>query len=231
MNIPQDQTTSLNAEPEEQEPLIPPVVRDVGAFLGSLALAYFSGWSTKDLVWSLWLSSLVSGYLYFFIGFIIPVLEKGQTILDRAFKVIGGLFGLVFFTLHFGFFHYLHGSMLDLFIPLIDHPDRVYVGHLTWRGGAFFSMFDTAVIALRHYWPFLLLTLIYDSKLITSGIKKIEQLRGYKNVAKLHFLLFAFGALYVIGLESYLVFALVFFVYFAPTSLWSFLFRRRIESA
>ncbi len=35
---------------------------DALAVAGCLALAWFSHWETKDLVWSLWLSSLVVGY-------------------------------------------------------------------------------------------------------------------------------------------------------------------------
>jgi hypothetical protein len=32
------------------------------AFAGGLAVAWFADWETTDLVWSLWLSSLVVGY-------------------------------------------------------------------------------------------------------------------------------------------------------------------------
>ena len=50
------------------EPASPAPVRwakawpDALAFGGGLALAWFGGWQTKDLVWSLWLSSLLVGY-------------------------------------------------------------------------------------------------------------------------------------------------------------------------
>lgn len=231
MNIPQEQTTSLRVEPEEQTPLIPTVVRDVGAFLGSLALAYFSGWSTRDLVWSLWLSSLVAGFLYFLIGFISPIAQKNKTILERILAFIGGLYTLAFFSAHFGAFHYIHGSILDLFMPLVEQPNRVYLGNLTWRGATPFSFFGTIALALQGYWSFVVLNLAYDYKLFFPGIKKINQFTPYKNVIKLHFLLFAFGALYAIGLESYIVFALVFFVYFAPVSLWSLMFRSKKEQS
>lgn len=35
---------------------------DVVAFVAVLAIAWWTGWNAGDLVWSLWLSSLVVGY-------------------------------------------------------------------------------------------------------------------------------------------------------------------------
>ena len=35
---------------------------DLVAFLVGLAIVWVRGWSTTDLIWSLWLSSLVVGY-------------------------------------------------------------------------------------------------------------------------------------------------------------------------
>ncbi|MDQ5978608.1 MAG: hypothetical protein QG602_1582, partial [Verrucomicrobiota bacterium] len=35
---------------------------DALGFVGGLALAWYAGWQTADLVWSLWLSSLAVGY-------------------------------------------------------------------------------------------------------------------------------------------------------------------------
>lgn len=227
MNQPKRQTVLPKKEEQGRTWGVAPAVRDIGAFLGSLALAYFSGWSTKDLIWSLWLSSLVSGFLYFLIGHVSPVLEQGQTIVERVLKVIGGLIGLAFFSFHFGFFHYIHGSIVDLYMPLAEQPNRVYLGNLTWRGATPFSFFGTIALALQSYWSFVVLNLAYDYKLFFSGIKKIDQFIAYKNVIKLHFLLFALGGLFAIGLESFFAYAFVFAVYFMPKSVWSMLFRRK----
>lgn len=227
MNPLERQTVLPKKEEQGRTWGISPDVRDIGAFLGSLALAYFSGWSTKDLIWSLWLSSLVSGFLYFLIGYVSPVLEQGQTIVERALKVIGGLIGLAFFSFHFGFFHYIHASILDLFMPLMEQPNRVYIGKLTWRGSTPFSFFGTTAVALQSYWSFVVLNLAYDYKLFFSGIKKRDQFIAYKNVIKLHLLLFVLAGLFAIGLESFFAFAFVFAVYFMPTSVWSILFRRK----
>lgn len=231
MDTSEKQAPIPKTEDAEQTQFLPPIVLDIGAFLGSLALAYFSGWSTKDLVWSLWLASLVSGFLYFLIGFFSPVLAQGQTIIERAMKVIGGLVGLAFFAFHFGFFHYIHGSIVDLFMPLAEQPNRVYLGNLTWRDAISFSFFGTIALAFQSYWAFVVISLVYDYQLLSSGIKKIEQLKAYKNVARLHLLLFAFAGLFAVGIESFFTFALVFAVYFMPTSVWSMLFRRKDNSS
>ncbi|MEK9135967.1 MAG: DUF6498-containing protein [Bacteroidota bacterium] len=86
------------------------VVLDVLGFVASLTLTYFFGWSTKDLVWSLWISSLTIGYLYLLLGFAEPVARKGFGPGDRILRAVGGLIGLAFFTLHFGGAHYVYGS-------------------------------------------------------------------------------------------------------------------------
>jgi len=98
-----------------------------------LSLAYFLKWETRDLVWSLWLSSLVLGYLTLlsalaggsYIGLLmirsreielrqsIPVLLNGTAV---------GLFLFCFFSLHFCGFHAGHSVFLNQFFPIEDLP-------------------------------------------------------------------------------------------------------------
>jgi hypothetical protein len=66
---------------------------DALAFGLGLTIAWWRGWRTTDLVWSLWLSSLVVGYF---------------TIVRTSFRVarpLGAVGLLLFFTAHFGLFH------------------------------------------------------------------------------------------------------------------------------
>src|SRR5436190_23506804 len=48
---------------------------DLVAFLVGLAVAFALGWSTTDLIWSLWLSSLVVGYALIVWAVAQPALE------------------------------------------------------------------------------------------------------------------------------------------------------------
>lgn len=105
------------------------ILPDVAAFTVGLLVARLLGWNTTDLVWSLWLSSLVLGYLS-----ILSVIGKGFYIASaivfsdrfpaqyRAKTIlIGtcfGLFLLAFFSLHFCGFHAVHAGFLSHFFPL-----------------------------------------------------------------------------------------------------------------
>jgi hypothetical protein len=111
---------------------------DLIGFVLGLGVAWVSGWTTTDLVWSLWLSSLVVGYAMIVWSIIQPVLELGMLARnDRGavrqglantdpaalvamvgIAVAFGLFVLGFFTIHFGGFHFIHSQFLFMLFPL-----------------------------------------------------------------------------------------------------------------
>ena len=111
---------------------------DLFGFVLGLGVAWVSGWTTTDLVWSLWLSSLVVGYAMIVWSIVQPVLElatlawndrnvvrQGLATTDPAALVtmVGiamafGLFVLGFFTVHFGGFHFIHSQFLFMLFPL-----------------------------------------------------------------------------------------------------------------
>jgi hypothetical protein len=106
---------------------------DLAAFALGLGCAWAFEWTTTDLVWSLWLSSLVIGY-----ASILIVIGKGMVLGSAAifgpgvparYRVWGvpiGLavagFVLAFFSFHFCGFHAVHGSILSYFFPLSGLP-------------------------------------------------------------------------------------------------------------
>lgn len=98
------------------------------AFCLGLALAWYTGWQTTDLIWSLWLSSLLIGFLT-----ILLTIVGGLGLVSRLDRpssevpgkgtllgvgVFGSLFLLVFFSLHFCGFHAGHASFLSSFFPV-----------------------------------------------------------------------------------------------------------------
>lgn len=91
-------------------------VLDATGFALGLGLAWWLGWQTRDLVWSLWLSSLVIGYLT--LVFAIARAGRGEPGAARAPGVATKLFLLGFFTVHFGMFHFVHSVLLNVFFPV-----------------------------------------------------------------------------------------------------------------
>jgi len=119
-----------------------------------LGAAYLLDWTTTDLVWSLWLSSLVLGYTT-----ILSAVGGGAYVAVRAMRnrdfnkkhlvpaIIGGtligLFFFGFFSIHFGGFHAVHSVFLSHFFPVEDLPDDGF-------GQAFMNPPLLWVLVFRH---------------------------------------------------------------------------------
>ena len=214
---------------------------DALAFAAGLALAWFGEWQTKDLVWSLWLSSLMVGYAMIVWGIFGPVLllMKGsagmgaplvaKVGLDGLF-LAGGLFALAFFTVHFGMFHFVHSVFLNSFFPMLP-------GSKVGPGVALYRQ------VLHEYWPFVLVAAVAerqafrlklttpaapDDRSVTAEAIATRKARNaasfgqrgmmapYKNVVRLHVLIFFFAFAHFAKLDNFLVYTVVYAVYFFP---------------
>ena len=217
---------------------------DALAFAGGLALAWFGQWQTKDLVWSLWLSSLLVGYAMIVWSIFGPAFligrgawreramfreePKGKMVLGGSVLLLGSLFMLAFFTVHFGGFHFVHSVFLNSFFPM--QP-----GKSTWPGLALY------LAVLRAYWPFVLVAAVAerqafrlpgtppetppDTSVKAADVnRRLAQSREgftgmmapYRNVVRLHLLIFFFAFAHFAKLENFLVYAVVYAVYFFP---------------
>lgn len=233
---------------------------DVLAFVGGLAVAWYAGWQTTDLVWSLWLSSLVVGYSmivwtifgpllvrrFGFAGQSITVGTKQIPVSSLSLKAYlgGGLFLLAFFTFHFGMFHFVHSVFVGFFFPVFPNQER---------SGPALAAYAEVV---RRYWIFLPLAFLAErkgfqlpapepdpesAKLATvepptfaeAETEKAEKkkrdsekafgpggiMAPYKNVIRLHLLIFFFAFAHFLKFENFLVYAVVYAVYFLPWKL------------
>jgi len=207
---------------------------DAVAFALGLAAAWWFSWKTTDLVWGLWLSSLVVGYTLIVWKISAPLravagaMESDQTRTARVgakvvvlgVYVIGTLFGLAFFTVHFGMFHYVHSVFLASFFPVTNEPTKGLIGWSTYS------------VVFSRYWWFLLAAFLAErqafrstqgaglSALMQSGTakggKRDAMMEPYKNVVRMHMLIFFFVFVHIAGLENFAVYATVYAVYFFP---------------
>jgi hypothetical protein len=221
---------------------------DALAFVLGLGVAWMAGWTTTDLVWSLWLSSLVVGYS----TIVWTILRPGLDIVraasrDRAFTqqvvgthrvaagvgigilVFGGLFMLAFFTIHFGGFHYVHSQFLYMFFPL-DGGDA---GRVATAG------MSTYLEVARRYWQFLpsaflaeragflrqpqpttddlaVTPLAIAARKAASARRSGTMMAPYRNVMRMHGLIFFFALAHFAHVDSFIVYAVVYAVYFFP---------------
>jgi len=211
---------------------------DALAFALGLGLAWWEGWHTTDLVWSLWLSSLCVGYAIIVVAIFRPVFQMvaasnqaltasakrpavGAVMVDTL-VVGGGLFMLAFFTVHFGGFRYVHSMILNSFFPI----EKV-------RG---FPALTIYAEVFRRYWPFVIVAAIAeravfrappwapaDTAVTPEAIARRKAQLGssgimaaYKGVIRMHLLIFFFAFAYFVHLENFAVYSVVYFVYFFP---------------
>ncbi len=232
------------------------------AFGLGLGIAYFLKWEVKDLVWSLWLCSLVIGYLTMLSALGAGAYIGLRTVMHKDFKkeqripvIIGGavfgLFFLSFFSIHFGGFHAGHSIFLQIFFPVEGMPatgfERAFMNPpLLW------AMVFRYLI--KPYGLFLIPTIIVERQLVfrplISAVRSFRNggdgdhpedfktgqftlskhpmgdamFRPYINVVRMHLLIFFFAFSAIIQIESFVVYATVYFVYFFP---WSEIWRTR----
>lgn len=207
---------------------------DFGAFAFGLGLAWWLRWSTTDLVWSLWLSSLVVGFAMILWQLSEPLRElirgmaadKSGTgavpkIITAAVFAIGTLFGVAFFTIHFGGFHFVHSIFLNVFFPITGAPASGLADPALY-----------AEVARRYAW-FLPAAFVAErgafrrsyrdpDTAVTPEAIRARKARGdsmmlpYKNVIRMHLLIFFFAAAHFARIDNFAVYAVVSAVYFFP---------------
>lgn len=222
---------------------------DALAFVLGLGVAWIAGWTTTDLVWSLWLSSFVVGYAVIVWTIVRPAVDiargasrdsaltrqvladhKVATAVGASVLIVGGLLILAFFTVHFGGFHYVHSQFLHSFFPL-DAGDAGRVG-----GAGMATYLDVA----QRYWHFLPAAFIAEragferrsapwskddlsvtpaaiaARKAANAKKGAMMMAPYRNVLRMHGLIFFFAFAHFTRLDGFLVYAVVYAVYFFP---------------
>jgi hypothetical protein len=227
---------------------------DALAFSVGLAAAWWAGWKTGDLVWSLWLASLVVGYSIIVWTLVRPALEVAYkawresealglprpTLPVWILLAVVGLLLLGFFTVHFGFFHYIHSQLLVAFFPIYTGGARPFNGDSASMYGEivrrYWSFLPAAFLAERAAFKRTPPTVKRDASLVAAaGVRagkggQIETLIAgpYKNVVRLHTLIFFFFFAHFAKLDNFAVYAVVYAVYFFP---WRLVRRSPVEPA
>jgi len=176
-------------------------------FGGAIVLAYMLGWKAHDLVWSLWLSSLLVGYSIIVVQLIRRARFRYQRQPMMLRVIQETLFTLIFFSLHFGLFHFVQGLILNQFFPLVERDD--------------FPLAAMPVL-LTAYWPFLIAAFILSRPALVMPTGQVIQRKSfnpsisYRNVIRMHFLIIALAITKTFALSPLLLYVLVYAVFFFP---------------
>ena len=211
---------------------------DAVGFVSVLALAWWMRASATDLVWSLWLSSLVVGYAIILWAIFRPALivallawrdraaveqavatDPRSALLIAGIGLAAGMFMVCFFTVHFVGFHYVHAQFLSGFFPMNGALGGFHLP--SPQGWAVFGE------ALRRYWVFLPASFLAERAAfrgeLPAGTKGSVMFLPYQKVVRMHLLIFFFAFARAVGLDNFAVYAVVYAVYFFP---WRLLSRR-----
>jgi len=213
------------------------LVYDLLLFAFTVVLAAWQRWSATDLIWGLWISSLVVGY-----SFIVTALASAVVRARREVKAekprplpgmpgpiasivtaaVGNLFLLGFFSVHFLGFHTVHAMFLNEFFPL----DRARLD--SFMGPA--RVLPAAIgLTLARYWPFVLAGALSRLSEYRSAFGRnpspLLLFRPYLNVVRMHVLIFVFAFLHMLGLESLALYPVLVFYFFPLGQIFPAVFR------
>ncbi len=187
-------------------------------FTFTVAVAYLMDWQATDLIWGLWLSSLLVG------GFQITVSIAKQSKPYFKKNIALGIISLIFlypfmggfFAVHFGLFHLIHAMFLNAIFPL---PEASGLG-FNEKGPVLSPLLVLGAIKglFITYWPFVLATLASRWKNF-FGESKFGLYAPYVNVVKIHIMLFVFMALKASGFDHKIMLYAILLAFFFPWSL------------
>ncbi|MBC8334739.1 MAG: hypothetical protein ISR59_11700 [Anaerolineales bacterium] len=206
------------------------ILIDLGVFFATILLAAEQDWQTRDLVWSLWISSLLLGYLHIILAIAGTINQSSTTIpglLGELFIIGGGLFTLSFFTFHFGFFHLIHAVFLDGFFPLFQT-----------RGPEMALSVNTVLSFLgeliRNYWPFVAFSALSRGTTYVNAYHTIDRnavmLAPYGSVVRMHLMILLLGFLSATtNIQGYALYIVLVFYFFPFKLLWEKLWVRESD--
>ena len=205
---------------------LPKLIAPLLCFVLTVIYAAVSNWSAGDMVWGLWISSLVLGSSFLLVSIFVMALHGPAdgsggiaTLVNNPAKMaqaaFGVLFFVAFFSFHFIFFHFVHSAFLGEFFPLDGRSSRFRMGPTP----ASFPGLVATVFA--RYWPFVLLSAAgvwdeYARAIHRGGANAGGVLfRPYINVVRMHLTIFAVAFLNGVGLKALALYP-VLFLYFLP---------------
>jgi hypothetical protein len=184
-----------------------------------------------------------------------PDFDREKRLPAILIGVAGGLFLLAFFSVHFGGFHAIHSAFLQSFFPVEGVPTEGLSGAFINPPLLVFMAFKylfapygifliPTVIAERNHIFKPLITVFTEFNNPEGEIPAIftgiagkadpgkhplgeAMFKPYVNVVRMHLLIFFFAISYALKIDSFIVYAAVYFVYFFPWSEMRKLFKKK----
>ena len=141
--------------------------------------------------------------------------ERAGFVLNFIINFPSAAFILAFFTVHFGGFHFVHSIFLNGFYPLINEQPFGKTPDHTFK-----MVSDFIEISFKNYWPFIIASAATSFASISSAFKGESgnfMFEPYKNVIRMHIMIFVIAFAGAAGLHDNILYAIL-FLYFFPVS-------------
>lgn len=192
----------------------------VAALAVTLLAAVIQDWQATDIVWGMWISSLVTGYLMILVIIAGDAwrgrnpAERGDAPAGPAKRLAGALWMVAFFSFHFLFFHAGHAMFTQQFFPLagVDTGAHELVD----------NFLAVTPLALSAYWPMVLASFAASGDAFRNALagRALNAMAvPYRAVAKNHVMIFIVIGFTLAGLQGWLLYPL-FIWYFVPATVW-----------
>ncbi|MEJ2343925.1 MAG: DUF6498-containing protein [Gammaproteobacteria bacterium] len=181
----------------------------IGSFVVTLALACLQHWSATDLVWSMWIASLATGYALI-LTTVIGDLTRRRDSAASGGGVAAAVVTLLFFSAHFLLFHSVQGLILNGFFPLLKRPQD-----------GLQALLPLAAAALQRYWPLVLtsaVTMLASFHDAWRTEPSQFMARPYASVARNHVMIFVVAGMDALGAGALVLYGLL-VLYFFPFQL------------
>lgn len=191
--------------------------RNLALFGLTVLIAWLQDWQAADIAWSMWISSLVTGYAWI----VVTILTSGHQIMysdgfggkipvsvearpSASAMVVLGLFLLAFFTVHFGGFHFGHAQFLKIFFPVEGIDEDTH--------------FKTVILTtLALYWPFVTVSMAERSMALFKAAgegRTFNLFAPYLAVMKNHVMIIVIGFASLLIKQELVLWLLLAFYFF-----------------
>lgn len=141
-------------------------------------------------------------------------INSGRPVIKALLYMPSALFLFFFFLGHFGGFHAGHAIFLDIIVPMELHVPEAF-DSLADARELFISFFR---VLLSEYWPYVLSVAVMNfntyKKAITSKNSRNNMILPYKNVIRIHILIFVLAPLSRLEAGKIVLIVVLFFFYF-----------------
>ena len=196
-------------------------IRSLCLFVLTLAFATWQKWTAAEVAWSMWIASLVGGYvMMLFFG---AAGLRGMATTKWSPNLIASIFGSIlilcvglfisgFLFVHFTGFHVAHALALSHLLPM----SQIEIQAADDAIGYGFAL-------AKFFWPFAILVIIHTGYKVKNDAPQMSMATPYLSVVKNHILIFIVAFLQAVQTPVFILYVLLFYYFFPVRDSWELL--------